>query len=172
MLATRIDITESVRSKTVQMLNDRLADGIELMLQTKQAHWNLRGRGFFQLHKLFDEVTKGISEHVDTIAERIAQLGGHAEGTAWIVSERSQIEEYPRDIVECADHLNALSSAIAAFAKSCRECILVCEDYEDRVTEDIIVSATRSMDKYLWLVESNLPIKEPVRKHVLSEVKR
>ncbi len=172
MLATRIDIVETTRSKTVQMLNDRLADGIELMLQAKQAHWNLRGRGFFALHKLFDEVTAGISEHVDTIAERIAQLGGHAEGTSWIVSERSQIEEYPREIVDCTDHLSALSTAIACFTKSCRESIRVCEDYEDKVTEDIMVSATRAMDKYLWLVESNLPVKETARKQVLSEVKR
>ena len=65
---TRIDIPEDAREKLIELLNARLADCFDLYSQLKQAHWNVKGRDFIQLHELYDEVAESVLEFVDTIA--------------------------------------------------------------------------------------------------------
>ena len=71
------------------LLNQRLADCIDLQTQCKQAHWNVKGPSFIALHKLFDEINEDVEEYVDLLAERVVQLGGIAEGTIGVVAKRS-----------------------------------------------------------------------------------
>ena len=69
------------------LLNTSLADCIDLQMQAKQAHWNVKGPNFIALHKLFDEVNVAVSDYVDEIAERTVQLGGVAEVRyAWLAN--------------------------------------------------------------------------------------
>src|SRR5262249_38079313 len=74
--ATRIDIPEENRDRLVELLNARLADTFDLYSQVKQAHWNVKGSDFIQLHLLYDTVAEDVIEFVDTIAERATALGG------------------------------------------------------------------------------------------------
>src|SRR6185503_1168537 len=90
MFVTKNDLPLSVRTEVVSLLNQRLADSIDLQTQCKQAHWNVKGPHFIGLHKLFDEVNEAVEGYVDEIAERVVQLGGVAEGTAKVVAQRSQ----------------------------------------------------------------------------------
>jgi DNA-binding ferritin-like protein len=53
------------------LLNARLADGIDLQTQTKQAHWNVKGPNFIALHELFDKINEEVEDYVDDIAERL-----------------------------------------------------------------------------------------------------
>src|SRR3954451_18532639 len=98
MYATKNDLPEHIRTKLVELLNARLADAIDLQTQMKQAHWNVKGPSFYQLHKLFDEINSDVEEYVDDLAERAVQLGGTALGTARSIAARSQLPEYPLDI--------------------------------------------------------------------------
>src|SRR5256885_10574067 len=107
---TRTDLPERVRAQVIELLNQRLADAIDLETQTKQAHWNVKGPHFIALHKLFDELHDGVEGYVDTLAERVVQLGGIAEGTARVVAKRSELEEYPNGIAGGAEHVTALAS--------------------------------------------------------------
>jgi Ferritin-like domain len=70
------------QAKLIEMLNRRLADAIDLQLQSRQAYWNVKGPHFMALRELFDKVAEGVEEYTNLIAERIVQLGGKAEGTA------------------------------------------------------------------------------------------
>ena len=79
---TRNDIPHRTRETMITLLNQQLADTFDLYSQTKQAHWNVKGLAFYQLHLLFDEVAGSIFEYVDMIAERVTALGGYATGTA------------------------------------------------------------------------------------------
>src|SRR5262245_47857059 len=106
---TKNDLPESTRVQVVGLLNQRLADCIDLQAQCKQAHWNVKGPSFIALHKLFDEINEEVEEYVDLIAERIVQLGGVAEGTVGVVAERSTLVDYPISIVSGAEHVAALS---------------------------------------------------------------
>jgi len=95
---TSNDLPEDVRGQVIDLLNQRLADAIDLATQTKQAHWNVKGPHFIALHKLFDEIHDAVEDYVDLLAERVVQLGGITAGTARMVAERSELPEYPRAI--------------------------------------------------------------------------
>src|ERR671935_710398 len=97
--ATRIDIPEASRENLVALLNARLADTFDLYSQLKQAHWNVKGSDFIQLHELYDDVAESVLEYVDTIAERATALGGLALGTARMAAAASTLDEYPADSV-------------------------------------------------------------------------
>src|SRR6201981_3441648 len=123
MFKTKNDLSEAIRSKAVELLNARLADAIDLQTQTKQAHWNVKGSHFIALHELFDKINEEVEDYLDEIAERAVQLGGVAEGTARMVANRSSLSEYPANIVDGRSHVEALSSALAAFGEAARKAI-------------------------------------------------
>src|SRR5450432_2571594 len=117
MFKTKNDLSEESRIQAVALLNARLADCVDLQTQTKQAHWNIKGPNFIALHELFDKINEDVEAYVDEIAERTVQLGGVAEGPARVAAKSSSLSEYPSSAVEGRSHVEALSSALAAFCK-------------------------------------------------------
>jgi|SRR5688572_10254025 len=156
MHSTRNDLPEPVRSKMVELLNARLADSIDLELQSKQAHWNVKGPHFIALHELFDKVHDTVEEHVDLIAERALQLGGSADGTLASVAKRTTLPRYGAEIVAGPDHVRALSGALAAAAKGARAAIETATEIGDAATADLFTEVVRDLDKQLWFVEAHL----------------
>lgn len=156
MHSTRIDLAPKTRAKVIGILNARLADAIDLQLQAKQAHWNVKGPSFIALHELFDQVATGIGAHVDEIAERITTLGGIAEGTVQAVSGRSKLDAYPLEIADGRAHLDALAAALARFGKAVRKAIDETGKAGDADTSDLFTGISRATDKSLWLVEAHL----------------
>jgi starvation-inducible DNA-binding protein len=156
MFKTKNDLSEAIRTKVVQLLNGRLADAIDLQTQTKQAHWNVKGPHFIALHELFDKINEDVEEYVDEIAERAVQLGGVAEGTARMVANRSSLSEYPANTVDGRSHVEALSSALAAFGKAARNTINEANELGDLDTADLFTEVSRGIDKWLWFVEAHL----------------
>ena len=88
---SRNDLSANAKTVSISVLNARLADGIDLALLTKQAHWNLKGPNFIALHEMIDGFRGELDEHVDTVAERIVQLGGTALGTTQTVAGFSRV---------------------------------------------------------------------------------
>src|SRR3981081_3498458 len=123
MFKTKNDLAEPVRASSVELLNARLADAVDLQTQTKQAHWNVKGPNFIALHELFDKINEDVEEYVDDIAERAVQLGGIALGTAASVVQRSQQAPYPLNIANGRDHVEAVTLALSTFGKSVRAAI-------------------------------------------------
>jgi starvation-inducible DNA-binding protein len=156
MFKTKNDLPETARVKVIELLNARLADCKDLQTQTKQAHWNVKGPNFIGLHELFDKINEEIDEYVDEIAERAVQLGGVAEGTARVVAKRSTLPEYPLNIADGRAHVDALSSALAAFGKVARKAIDESNDLGDLDTADLFTEVSRGIDKWLWFVEAHL----------------
>jgi starvation-inducible DNA-binding protein len=157
MFKTKNDIPQETRVKIVELLNERLADMLDLQSQTKQAHWNVKGSHFYSLHLLFDSVYENTVENVDTIAERIMQLGGVAEGTIKAVAKRTTLPEYSITISDGEKHIAALSTALAHCGKNIRHSIDMADELKDKDTADIFTGVSKSLDKDLWFVESNLP---------------
>ncbi len=156
MHSTKIDIKKSTREKMIEILNARLADSIDLKSQAKQAHWNVKGMSFIALHELFDQVATEVEVHVDTIAERVTILGGTAEGTVRVAAEKSTLSQYPMEITEGRDHVDALSSALAQFGKNVRANIDDADDAGDKDTADLFTGVSRDIDKLLWFVEAHI----------------
>jgi starvation-inducible DNA-binding protein len=155
LFPTKNDLPEATRARVADLLNQRLADSIDLQTQCKQAHWNVKGPTFIALHKLFDDINEDVEEYVDLLAERVVQLGGVAEGTARMVAQRSTLEEYPQALASGEGHVDALSSALAAFGSGTRKAIDQVDQLEDADTVDILTEISRGIDKWLWFVEAH-----------------
>ncbi len=155
MLKTKNDLSEATRQDLAEVLQNSLSEGLDLMLQSKQAHWNVKGPHFISLHELFDQVNKDARKQTDLLAERIAQLGGLVEGSAASIAQNSDLPEYPPHIASGAEHVDALSTALAAFGKHLNQSIKRASELGDEVTADILIEVARGTDKNLWFVEAH-----------------
>src|SRR5690606_2048973 len=106
---TRIDLPPEKRTQLIALLNQHLADTFDLFGQCKQAHWNVKGPQFHQLHLLFDELAELVEGFVDLIAERVTALGGTALGTVRMAGGASRLAEYPLDPGGSMAHVEALA---------------------------------------------------------------
>ena len=156
MHSTKNDLPELKRIPLVLLLNQALAELIDLQLQAKQAHWNVKGPNFIALHELFDTVTADAAVFADSVAERIAALGGQAEGSINVVGRRTTLPAYPVEIVAGRDHVDALSTSMAVVGKSIRGAIGRAVELDDAGTADLFTEVSRELDKKLWFVESHL----------------
>ena len=155
MYETENDLPKDARVELIGILNQRLADSIDLQLQLKQAHWNVKGPHFIGLHELFDQIDEAVEGYVDLSAERIVQLGGIAEGTARVAAARSRLEEYPLDIADGHAHVEAVAKALSTFGHEARKTIDEAEELGDADTADIFTEISRGIDKWLWFVEAH-----------------
>ncbi|GAB4167661.1 MAG: DNA starvation/stationary phase protection protein Dps [Thalassobaculales bacterium] len=153
---SRIDLSEHVRKQAVALLQARLSDALDLEAQTKQAHWNVRGRHFLQLHELFDSVHGQVETFVDLLAERITALGHVADGRVATTASATSLYEYPLSAHGGDAHLKALAANIAAFGKAARADIEAASSFGDAGTADLFTQISRETDKQLWLVEAHL----------------
>ncbi len=159
MYDTRNDLPATLRTRMVELLNGRLADAIDLGTQAKQAHWNVKGPNFIALHELFDKVAEHLEDHVDTLAERVTALGGTANGTIATVSRTTTLKPYPSDITDGAQHVEALSNAVADFGAKVRKAIDDAARAGDADTSDLFTGISREIDKDLWFLEAHLHAK-------------
>ena len=155
--SSKVDLASNTKVTVIDVLSARLADGIDLALLTKQAHWNLKGAGFIGVHKMLDEFRDELDVHVDEVAERIAQLGGIALGTTQSTASATSLRPYPTDIVAVEDHLRALIDRYAAAANSVREAIDATDEAGDAGTADLLTAYSQALDKSLWFLQSCLP---------------
>jgi len=155
MYETENDIPQERRAELCALLSQRLADAVDLQMQMKQAHWNVKGPHFIGLHELFDQIDEAVETYVDLIAERIVQLGGIAEGTVRVAASRSRLEEYPLDIADGCAHVAAVSKALSDFGHDARNTIDEADKLGDADAADIFTEISRGIDKWLWFVEAH-----------------
>jgi starvation-inducible DNA-binding protein len=155
MYETENDIAKSSRSELNALMNQRLASAVDLQMQMKQAHWNVKGPSFIGLHELFDKVAEAAEDYVDLIAERIVQLGGIAEGTVRVAASRTRLTEYPLQIAEGMAHVEAVARALSTFGQEARTTIDEANALDDADTADLFTEISRGIDKWLWFVEAH-----------------
>ncbi|MCC6917957.1 MAG: DNA starvation/stationary phase protection protein Dps [Alphaproteobacteria bacterium] len=159
MHKTSIDLPLQTRDAMARLLNARLADTIDLSLQIKQAHWNVKGPNFIALHELFDRLHGEAEAYYDDIAERVTALGGTAYGTSKTVAENSTLPDYPANITAGLDHVKALAASYAALGKVVRADIETAAGAGDADTADLFTGLSRGLDKTLWFLEAHLQAK-------------
>ncbi len=156
MYDTSNDLAWTTRRSAIDMLNEHLADAIDLHLQAKQAHWNIKGPNFVGLHELFDRVAAQADDYSDLIAERAVALGGIARGTLQAVSAQSQLREYPLEVGDWRAHVQSMQDALATFGRGMRKAIDDATALNDADTADLFTEISRGVDKSLWMVEAHV----------------
>jgi starvation-inducible DNA-binding protein len=155
MYETENDLPRNTRAELNEIINQRLADIIDLQMQLKQAHWNVKGPHFIGLHELFDKIAEEVESYVDMIAERIVQLGGIAQGTVRVAASRSRLDEYPLEIADGSAHVEAVARALSTFGREARMTIDETDALDDADTADMFTEISRGIDKWLWFVEAH-----------------
>lgn len=153
---SHVNLSKSTRTELVALLNEQLARSMDLFTQTKQAHWNVKGRDFYSVHLLLDEVAKHLRHQADALAERAVTLGGYAEGTARMVGKRSDLPEYDVKAVDCEAHVRLVAERLARYAAGLREGIDRCEELEDPSCADLLTTTLNEVEKDMWFLEAHL----------------
>ncbi len=152
---------QNAKGVSVALLQARVADAIDMSLITKQAHWNLKGPQFIGVHLMLDKFRDEQDEYVDTMAERITQLGGTVRGTVQTVGEKTTLPPYPVDIYQVSDHIHALIDRYATVANAIRANIDEVDEAGDPDTADILTEVSRGIDKQLWFLEAHTQERSP-----------
>src|SRR5712672_2948731 len=135
-----IALDEVVCARSIENLNQLLADTMTLRDMYKKHHWQVAGPTFYQLHLLFDKHFDEQVEIVDAIAERIQLLGGLAIAMAADVAETTQIERPPRGREEIPVMLSRLLDAHQIIIRQCRNLAERSAKIGDQGTNDMVVS--------------------------------
>ena len=160
---TRLGIDEDKRHQLVTLLNQTLAATSDLYSQTKQAHWNLKGKDFYQLHELYDELAEKLEEPLDLVAERIVVLGGYAYGTVRMAAQNSLIDPFPgvgvegdEDMVNDPSFLTTLADRWAQYADHIRDANRASDEIDDPATTDLYDEITHIAERGTWFIEAHL----------------
>ncbi|MBK1660684.1 DNA starvation/stationary phase protection protein Dps [Paracraurococcus ruber] len=152
---TRNDVPTNAKQVSIETLQACLVDAVDLYNATRQAHWNVKGRDFGSLHRLFEEFYTALATSTDDLAERIVQLGGTANGTTQTL-QATRLKPYPTDLYAGLDHVKALADRYAQVAKTLREGIDETDEAGDADTADLLTEQSRAIDKMLWMLEAHL----------------
>jgi starvation-inducible DNA-binding protein len=130
-----------------------LVDLIELHLQGKQAHWNVVGTNFRDLHLQLDELVDFARAGSDTIAERIRTLDGVADGRSDTVAATTSLPQFPafeHNTTEVVDLITTRVYAAVATMRDVHDAV----DEEDPSTADILHQLIDGLEKLAWLIKS------------------
>ena len=155
--ALPIGLEEAVCKRSVEALNQTLADTIAIRDLYKKHHWQVAGQTFYQLHLLFDKHYEEQAGLVDLVAERIQLLGGISIAMAADVAEETRIPRPPRGREEVPVQISRLLEAHELILRQAREVAAEAEDAGDSGTNDLLVSnVIRTNEMQVWFLAEHL----------------
>ena len=160
MHATRNDLSEKTRAGVVELLNASLADALDLVLQSKQAHWNVVGKNFRDTHLQLDEIIDAAREFTDTIAERMRALHALPDGRSDVIAETTTLPEFPQGEIDTAEVIDLMTERLDAVTGTVRD-VHDGIDEEDPTTADLLHEVLERLEQLAWMVsaENRVPKK-------------
>ena len=126
---------------------------VDLHVQGKQAHWNVTGRGFRDLHLQLDELVEAAREFSDDISERMRSIYVTPDGRASTIAATSTIAEFPAGEVDTAETVDLIVAAIYAAAGTMRE-VHDEVDEADPTTADLLHGFLERLEQLAWMIEA------------------
>ena len=149
-------LPEQARSALATLLNERLADGLDLHSQLKVAHWNIKGPQFAALHPLFETFAVSLAAHNDSVAERAVTLGAKAYGTTRHVAKTSRLPDYPQETTKDLEHVALLADRIESYLTHLRTSRKQAEQHQDTDTVDLLTGIITEFEKHAWFLRASL----------------
>lgn len=148
-------IKDSDAKKLVALLQERLNALNDLALTLKHIHWNVVGPHFIAVHTMLDPQVDSVRLMADTLAERIATLGGSPVGTPGALVAQRSWDDYEMGRADAIAHLGALDLVYAGVVEAHRDAIDATENL-DHVTQDILIGQSIELEQYHWFVRAHL----------------
>jgi starvation-inducible DNA-binding protein len=148
-------LKDSRAESTIGLLDQRMVALIDLSLTLKHVHWNVVGPNFIGVHEMLDPQVDAVREMTDTIAERIAALGGVPVGTPGSVAGRRTWQDYSLGKGLVSQHLGALDLVYSGVNSEHRVAIAKLGDL-DPVSEDMLISQLADLEQFQWFVRAHL----------------
>ena len=136
-----------------QNLQKVLVDLIELHLQGKQAHWNLVGTNFRDLHLQLDEIVDTAREASDTIAERMRALNAVPDGRSDTVTASTTLPAIPPAELSTTDTVDLITTRIYAAVDTIRT-VHDAVDAADSSSADLLHAIIDALEKAAWMLKS------------------
>jgi starvation-inducible DNA-binding protein len=139
-----------------------LVDLIELGIQGKQAHWNVVGTNFRDMHLQLDEIIEVARTLSDQVAERMRALEVLPDGRSETVTKTTSLPKFPADQVDTGQVTDLIVERLNAVADTCRR-VHDPVDEADPTTADILHVVIEKIEQYAWMVsaEKQKPRKRP-----------
>jgi starvation-inducible DNA-binding protein len=128
-----------------------LVDLIELHLQGKQAHWNVVGKNFRDLHLQLDEIIDAAREFSDEVAERLRALHAVPDGRSDTVSATTSLPEFPHGEIDTAETVDLVVQRLEAVVGTMRD-VHDTVDENDPTSADILHGIIEKLEQYAWMV--------------------
>jgi len=149
-------LSDEVTLRSIELLNQVLADTITLRDLYKKHHWQVSGHHFYQFHLLFDKHYEEQAELVDQIAERIQLLGGVSVAMAPHVADLTRIETPPMGREDVSVQVSRLLAAHELIMKDARQQARTVQD-DDPGTNDLLISdVLRTNELQTWFLAEHL----------------
>lgn len=130
-----------------------LVDLIELHLQGKQAHWNVVGANFRDLHLQLDEIVDTAREFSDQVAERMRALWATPDGRSATVAAQTSLAPFPDSELDTATVVALISDRLYTASRTVRD-VHDDVDHEDPTTADIVHQMIEQLEKHAWLLSA------------------
>ncbi len=132
-------------------LQDVLVELIDLSLLAKQAHWNIVGPRFRELHLFLDEIVDAARLFTDEVAERAVALGHSVDGHAATVAKGSDLDSLPLGQIRDSDVVRLVTERLTDAIGRIRTRMDRLEDV-DAVTADILHGAVAKLEEQQWML--------------------
>ena len=140
--------TDGLRA-TVGALQRTLTELQQLQLQVKQAHWNVSGAGFWQIHAMLQEHYEGLSKYADEVAERLLAVGASADGRAHTIVATSKVPEIPGGFLDGAAEMAWFTDVYKMVGDEVRQAVRDAEE-PDPTSSNLLQEVENAIDKYQW----------------------
>ena len=137
-----------------------LVDLIELHVQGKQAHWNVIGKNFRDLHLQLDEIVDAARAFSDEVAERMRALHATPDGRSDSVAATTTLPTFPGGEVDTAKVIDLITVRIEAAVGTMRD-VHDQVDEEDPTSADILHAIIAKLEQHAWMIsaENRTPAK-------------
>jgi starvation-inducible DNA-binding protein len=147
----RVPLNPEQQKPTAQTLQNTLVELIDLNRAAKQAHWNVEGPLFYELHILLDEFVEDYRQDSDIVAERLLAIHHSADGRPKVVSQTAQLPVFPEGYLNDYEVLDVLSQRLNTVTHRLRDRINTLDQF-DLVSQDVLIEVERDLDEHLWML--------------------